>query len=117
MTTTPIGIRYVVKLPAGVAAAIAFDGLGSELGNGWLDVTRRIDQADPAAWLQIVLDGDQRGDELLHDAGRKVFRPDRVGDLIRKPTGRQAAPYVYLINGGRAWYAAERLAVVESLTR
>jgi hypothetical protein len=108
--TSTIEIRYVVHLPVGVARAIAFDGLGHELGNGWLDLTRRIEQADPDQWLPIVLDGDDRGDDMLHDAGRKVFRPDRIGDLIRKPTSRAAQPYVYLVNAGDAWYACDRLA-------
>lgn len=115
--TKPIDIRYVVLLPIGVAAAIAFDGLGSELGNGWLDLTHRIEHADPDVWLPMILHGDDEGDDLLHDAGRSVFRPDRLGDLIRKPTGRSATPYVYLINAGDVWYPAERIALTTATAR
>jgi hypothetical protein len=93
-------LHYVSQLVyPGACAALAFDGFGHELGNGWFDVTARIAGAADDAWLPVQI-GDVHA-ELLHDLGRRMLGPLRAGDIMREayPQGG----YVYGLHDGECW--------------
>lgn len=91
----PIGPhRYVVRLPVpGAARALAFEGLGSEPGNGWLDVTVRLTSA--GEWYPVTIGG--RRVEVLGDGIDDQYRL-RDGALLRSAADERS--YAYWLHYG-----------------
>ena len=95
-------LHYVSRLVhPGACAALAFDGFGHELGNGWFDVTARIAGAADDAWLPVQLGDSTNSTDLLHDLDRPLLGPLRAGDIMREayPHGG----YTYGLHDGECW--------------
>ncbi len=113
--------RRVVLLPAGVGRALAVEGEGVELGNGWFDLSARLAMADPADWLpplgwrfdlpyrlryRAVVRGERPPaypDEMLCDGRRNPMRELLPGTIARDKSTAQRSTPAYWLYAGAEW--------------
>lgn len=106
--------RRIVLLPAGVAHTLAaFELAGHELGNGYLDITGRVDAATaPGDWYPVMTFAPDvvagRPDQLLCDGDRSPTEPLRPGTIVRDSrtvSRRRKAPApAYWLYDGKRWH-------------
>lgn len=95
--------RIVCKLStAGAGRRLAFDALARELGNGWVDLTARIMQADDDRWMPY-----EQGAELLSARWVGVARSLGTGDIMRRLQATTGYAYELLVDD--EWHRTVRL--------
>lgn len=120
-------IRRIVLLPPGIGRALAFDGEGVELGNGWFDITARLATAT-AEWLPPLAWSFDLGrmatfpaprpnvprrmvypDRMLCDNGRDPFRPLRTGTVVGDVLSFDDDIPAYWLYAGASWWSVGAL--------
>lgn len=109
--TPALGLyRYVALVPPGVGARLSFDGAAVELGNGWVDLSARIAEAQPQSWLDAGLVGPRSdGGELLAEVLLDGRGSRHDGGICREWQTEPAATPVYWLRVDGRWWPVQRL--------
>jgi hypothetical protein len=104
--SNPDQVHYVCRLAPGLGRELNDAGYGREVGNGWFEVTQRVEQAAEDDWLPMTVDGLHVSVEVLHDLGRRMLAPFRAGDVAR--TSRRIVP-AYWVYDGVTWHRVDQV--------